>query len=294
MAANIAGQRLGRIGVWSIQFRFADPTFIAEAAAEVEELGYGAIWFPGGRGGDLDAAFRTILEATNEVVVASGILNIWMHEPEEVGQWWHAYSDAQKARVMLGLGVGHADAIGNAWKKPLSKMTAYLDGLDAVGVPHESRCIAALAPKMLGLAATRSAGSHPYLVPPEHSAIARETMGPDALLAPEQGVILDSDPASARAKAREQLEAYVGRENYCNSWRRLGFTDDDIATRSDRLVDAIFAWGTPEQIGERLKAHLDAGADHVCLQVISGGPGTNDPAELRRSWRDLAPIAAGL
>jgi len=283
---------MGKIGVWAVEFRFGDPGFIADAAAEIEELGYGAIWFPGGRGGDLNGAFLTILDATERIVAASGILNIWMHEPEEAASWWHGWSDAYKARTMLGLGVGHADAIGDSWKRPLAKMSAYIDGLDRAGVPRESHCIAALAPKMLALAGSRSAGSHPYLVPPEHTVIARETMGPKAFLAPEQGVILDSNPESARAKAREQLETYVGRPNYCNSWKRLGFTDDDIATKSDHFVDAIFAWGTPEQIGERLKAHLDAGADHVCLQVISGGPGSNDPAELRQSWRELAPIAA--
>jgi probable F420-dependent oxidoreductase len=287
-------QRLGRIGVWAVQFRFSDPGFIAEAAAEVEELGYGTIWFPGGRGGDLNGAFLAILNATQRIFAASGILNIWMHEPEDVGIWWHAYTDAQRDRVMIGLGVGHADAIGEAWRKPLTKMEAYLDGLDAAGVPGESRCIAALAPKMLELAAERSAGSHPYLVPPEHTAIARETMGRDAFLAPEQGVILDGDPASARSKARKQLDTYVGRANYCNNWKRLGFTDEDIVTKSNRFVDAIFAWGSPKQIGERLKAHLDAGADHVCLQVISGGPGSDDPTKLRQSWRELAPIVVDL
>ena len=285
---------MGRIGVWAVQFRFGDPGFIAEAAVEVEELGYGAIWFPGGRGGDVGAGFRTILDATKSIVAASGILNIWVHEPGDVAGWWHGLSEGQRQRVMLGLGVGHADFVGAAWQKPLAKMAAWLDGLDREGIPRESRCIAALAPKMLGLAAARSAGSHPYLVPPEHTAIARATMGPQALLAPEQGVILDPDPASARAKAREQLETYVSKPNYCNNWKRLGFSDEDIATRSDRFVDAIFAWGTPERIGERLKAHLDAGADHVCIQVISGAPGSNDPEDMRRSWRELAPVAAQL
>jgi len=286
--------RLGRVGIWAVQFRFGDPGFIAEAAAELDELGYGAIWFPGGRGGDVGGAFLAMLNATRRIVAASGILNIWMHEPSEVAGWWHGFSQAERERVMLGLGVGHAAAVGDVWKKPLEKMTLFLDGLDEAGVPKEAHCIAALAPKMLALSAARSSGTHPYLVPPEHTAIARNAIGPDALLAPEQGVILDTDPSSVRSKAREQLETYVGHQNYRNNWKRLGFTDEDIDTKSDRLVDALFAWGTPEQVGEQIKAHFDAGADHVCLQVIAGAPGSNDPDEMRQSWCDLAPVVAGL
>lgn len=285
---------LGKVGIWAVQFRFSDPVFIADCAAEVEELGYGALWFPGGRGGDVKAAFEIILNATKRTVAATGILNIWMHEPAEVGAWWQGWSAAQQARVLLGLGVGHASAIGDAWKKPLEKMTTYLDGLDAAGVPQNARCIAALGPRMLDLARDRSAGSHPYLVPPEHTALARDRMGQGALLAVEQGAIFDSDPASARAKGRIHLETYAVLPNYIASWKRLGFTDEDIATRSDRLIDGLIVWGTPEAIGQRLQAHLDAGADHVALQVISGPPGANDPAELRQSFRDLAPVVAGL
>lgn len=286
--------RLGKFGIWAVQFRFGDPGFVAESAAELDELGYGALWFPGGRGGDVFAAFLALLNATQSIVAATGILNIWMHEPAEVGGWWHGFSDAQKERALLGLGVGHAPAIGTAWKEPLKKMANYLAALDESGVPVESRCVAALGPKMLDLAALHSAGSHPYLVPPEHTAMARERMGPDALLAPEQGVILETDPDRARTKAREQLETYAVLPNYINSWKRLGFLDEDIATRSDRLIDSLFAWGTLDTIGARLKAHLDAGADHVCLQVISGAPGTNDPDELRQSWRDLAQVTSSL
>ncbi len=244
--------KLGRVGVWAVQFRFGDPGFVADCAAELEELGYGALWFPGGRGGDLAATFLTILGATKHTVAASGILNIWMHEPAEVGGWWQSWSDSQRARAMLGLGVGHVPAIGEAWKKPLEKMATYLDGLDAAGIPNESRCIAALGPKMLDLAAGRSAGAHPYLVPPEHTALARSRMGPGALLAVEQGAIFEADPARARAKAREHLQTYADLPNYIASWHRLGFSAQDIAERSDRLVDALFVWGTPELIGVRL------------------------------------------
>ena len=283
---------LGKIGIWAVQFRFGDPGFVAECAAEAEELGYGALWFPGGRGGDVNASFLTVLNATKRTVAATGILNIWMHEPAELGGWWKGWSEDQRGRVMLGLGVGHAPNIGEAWKKPLENMATYLDGLEAAGIPQSARCVAALGPKMLDLARDRSVGSHPYLVPPEHTALARERLGPVALLATEQGAIFDTEPDSARATARIHLETYAVLPNYIASWKRLGYTDEDIANRSDRLIDGLFAWGTPEQIGERLKAHLDAGADHVALQVISGPPGANEPLEMRQSWRDLAPIVA--
>lgn len=283
---------LGSFGIWAVQFRFGDPGFIADCAAEAEELGYGALWFPGGRGGDLNRVFLTILQATRRTIAASGILNIWMHEPAEVGSWRRAWTEDQRARALLGLGVGHALAIGEAWKKPLEKMSIYLDGLDAEGVPAEYRCIAALGPKMMDLARDRTAGAHPYLVPPEHTALARERMGPQALIATEQGAIFDVDPSSARAKARAHLETYAVLPNYIASWKRLGFTDEDIATRSDRLVDGLFVWGSPEQIGARLKAHLDAGADHVAVQVVAGPPGANDLEEMRQNFRDLAPVLA--
>lgn len=285
---------LGKFGIWAVQFRFGDPGFIAECAAETEDLGYGALWFPGGRGGDVSCAFLTILNATKHTIAATGILNIWMHEPAELGSWWRSWREDQRVRIIFGLGVGHAAVIGDAWKKPLEKMAAYLDALDAAGVPRDARCVAALGPKMLDLARHRSAGAHPYLVPPEHTALARDRMGPDALLAPEQGAIFDADPASARTKARLHLETYAALPNYVASWKRLGFTDDDITHRSDRLLDALFVWGTPEQIGARLKAHLDAGADHVAVQVIAGPPGANDAVEWRQNIRDLAPILAQL
>ncbi|MCB2074159.1 MAG: LLM class F420-dependent oxidoreductase [Novosphingobium sp.] len=280
---------MGRIGVWASEFRFADEGFVSDAAAELEEIGYGALWFPGGRGGDVQGAIARLLQATRSVSVATGILNIWMHEPAEVGGWWRDFADNERGRIMLGLGVGHAPAIGEAWKKPLEKMTAYFDGLDIEGFPAEHRCLAALGPKMLDLARERSAGAHPYLVTPEHTAGARQRLGPDALLAPEQGVILDSDPESARRKAREHLATYTRLPNYVNSWRRMGFGEADIAGVSDEFVDALFAWGSPEQIAARLAAHLDAGADHVCLQLVTGPTGSGDPEQLREGWRELAP-----
>jgi probable F420-dependent oxidoreductase len=281
--------RPGRIGVWASDFRFGDPGFVTEAAEELEELGYSAIWFPGGRGGDLMDRIDLILAATKRCVIATGILNIWMHEPDEVGAWWRDLDPAQRERIMLGLGVGHAPSIGDAWRQPLTKMAGYLDGLDGEGVPAASRCIAALGPRMLDLARDRSAGAHPYLVPPEHTAIARERLGASSWLAPEQGVVLETDPGIAREIARAQLATYARLPNYRQSWQRLGFGEDEIDAMSDRLIDALFVWGSPETIAERLAAHLKAGADHVCLQVVLGATGASDPAALRRVWRELAP-----
>jgi probable F420-dependent oxidoreductase len=281
-------KKLGKIGVWSSEFRFGDEDFVREAAAEVEELGYSAIWFPGGRGGDLLARIDLILDATKSCAVATGILNIWMHEPTEIGAWWKDLDPAKRNRIMLGLGVGHAPSIGEAWRQPLKKMSEYLDGLNAEGVPAEHRCVAALGPKMLDLARDRTAGAHPYLVPPEHTALARERLGPDSWLAREQGVILDCDPVTARQKGREQLATYARLPNYRSSWQRLGFSEAEIDAMDDRLIDALFAWGSAERIAKRLLAHIEAGADHVCLQVVLGATTTKDPDALRSAWRELA------
>jgi len=189
---------LGRIGVWSGELRFGDRGQALEAAAELDELGYGALWTPGGIGGDVAGDLEQLLGATHRTTIAIGILNIWKHAPEEIGAWWRGRTAAEQGRLMMGLGVSHGPMIGAAYAKPLEAMSGFLDGLDAVGLPAERRCLAALGPKMLDLAAARTAGSHPYLVTPQHTAQARERMGPAALLAPEQGVILETDPARAR------------------------------------------------------------------------------------------------
>ncbi|HEY5676404.1 MAG TPA: LLM class F420-dependent oxidoreductase [Myxococcales bacterium] len=280
---------LGRIGIWSMELRFGDSGQCGEAAAELDELGFGAVWIPGAVGGDALGDVARLLAATRRTVIATGILNIWKHEPAEVGAWWAGLADADHARLMLGLGVSHGPLIGESYAKPLEVMSRYLDGLDAAGLPAERRCLAALGPKMLELAAARSAGAHPYLVPPEHTALARQRMGPSALLAPEQGVILESDPGRARELARQALAVYLPLPNYRNNWRRLGFTEAEIEGLADRLLDALFAWGTPDQIAARARAHLDAGADHVCLQVVHAGMATMTPP--REAWRELAKAA---
>lgn len=278
--------RLGRIGIWSIELRFGDRAEAHDAAAELDELGYSALWIPGGTGGDVLSDVGRLLAATKRTTVATGILNIWKHAASDVGQWWQALPKDHQSRVLLGLGVSHSHIVGEAYQKPLAVMREYLDQLGTVGLPANSLCLAALGPKMQELARDRTAGVHPYLVTPEHTARARAVIGPGKLLAPEQGVVLETDPTRAREMARHALKHYLTYPNYINSWKRLGFSDDEITNASDRLVDALFAWGSVKTVVERVNAHLSAGADHVCLQVITGAGVNIGPA--REAWRELA------
>jgi probable F420-dependent oxidoreductase len=279
----------GGTGIWSAQLRYGDAGLAAEAAAELDDLGYDAIWIPD-VGGDVRSPIEKLLGATSRTTVATGILNIWMHEPAEVAGWRAGWNDDWKARFLLGLGVSHAPLIDHnnpgRYTKPFTKMVEYLDGLDraAVPFPRESRVLAALGPRMLGLARDRTAGAHPYFVPPEHVAVAREVMGAGALIGVELAVVLDTDAASARATARNHTAIYVGLPNYANNLRRFGFGDEDFENRgSDRLVDAIVAWGDVDAIAARVQAMRDAGADHVCVQVIRA-----DNEIPRAEWRELA------
>lgn len=278
----------GKIGIWSLELRFGDPSLAVEAIAELEALGYGAVWIPGGIGGDIMGDVVRLLDATKHMMIGIGILNIYKHAAADVGKWWHGLSESDRARFMLGLGVSHGPLIGEDYRKPLGVMESYLDELDLAAVPAERRCLAALGPRMLELARRRTAGSHPFLVTPEHTATARATLGPRALLAPEQAVILETDPDKARKMGREALVHYLHLPNYLNSWRRLGFSEEDIAKVTDRLVDGLFAWGTPEQIAVRAREHLAAGADQVCLQVIHSEISTMQAP--RESWRALASV----
>jgi probable F420-dependent oxidoreductase len=277
-------------GVWSGELRYhPDRGEAAAAAAELEELGYGALWIPD-VGGDLFGALDDLLGATARLTVASGILNVWFHEPADTGRWWDALDDARRSRTLLGVGISHGPLIGEAWGKPIDVMAAYLDGLDAAGVPAGHRCIGALGPRMLELARTRTAGAHPYLVTSDHTARIRETVGPDALVAVELGVVLEPDASRSRDIARAALEGYADLPNYRNSWFRIGFTSEDADGRSDRLLDALFARGSVEDIAARVAEHRDAGADHVCIQVLRepGAPGL--PLD---GWRELAPALVG-
>jgi probable F420-dependent oxidoreductase len=282
----VAFPSLGRIGIWSSELRYGEPGAQAEAATELDALGFGALWFPGGLGGDVLGPALALLESTRRCTIATGIINIWRTDAREVGTWWRERTLAQKDRLMLGLGVSHGPAIAE-YRRPLEAMSRYLDDLDAEGVPVEKRCIAALGPKMNDLARDRSAGSHPYLATPAHTAAARARLGPGPLLAPEQGVIFESDPARAREIARAALAIYLKLPNYVNNWRRLGFSEDDVRGPSDVLIDALFAWGSLDSMVARTQAHFAAGADHVCLQVVRGASRAN-PSPPLRDWRELA------
>jgi len=277
---------IGRIGVWATDLRFGDTAAIDAAAAELDDLGYGALWIPGGIDDQVLGDVDRLLSATNRIVIGTGIINIWKQEAADVAAWWKGQSAARQARVWLGIGISHGPIIGEDWMKPIAKTRSWLDAAQAAGLPGDALCIAALGPQMMTLAAKRTGGAHPYLVDPSHTATARGILGPGKVLAPEQGVVLETDPAKARALAREAVAFYTSLPNYCNNWRRLGYSEEDIATVSDKLIDGIFAWGSAAQIAERVKAHHDAGADHVCIQVISatGLDGS------RAAWRELAGV----
>lgn len=285
-AKSSTAKQLGRIGIWSAELRHGDSGEAADAAAELDELGFGALWIPGEASGDLLVHADLLLQATKRATVATGILNIWMHDANDVAAWWRALPANHRARFLLGLGVSHGAVIGEAYAKPLTAMKAYLEQLSGEGIPPDKMCLAALGPKMLELAREKTAGAHPYLVTPEHTAIAREALGPGALLAPMQFVVLETDPAHARDLAKPYVKGYGQLANYANSWRRLGFSEDDIAQASDRLVDALFAWGDESRITERVEAHFAAGADHVCLQVVA--PARNSISASLPVWRALA------
>lgn len=281
---------LGRIGIWSSSVRFASGDAGPEAARELEGLGFSTIWVPGGIDDGVLASLDRLLDATTTVKFATGIINIWKHEPADVAAWFLGQSAERQGRILLGLGVSHGPLIGDAWARPLAKMQSFLDGLDAAGMPRDHTCLAALGPKMLELSAQRTAGAHPYMVTSAHTAHARETLGPDALLAPELGVVLETDPAKARAIARDMVQHYARLPNYANNWRREGFTDAEIEGLDDRLVDAVIAWGDLAAIQARVDAYFAAGADHVCLQAIGeGGMMAGIDANLA-DWRELAKL----
>jgi probable F420-dependent oxidoreductase len=254
---------LGRFGVWTL----GAPT--PEQAVEIEKLGYGALWVGGSPAADL-AFVEPILEQTETLQVATGIVNVWTAPAEQVAESYHRIEGAYPGRFLLGIGIGHPERT-EEYRKPYDVLVEYLDALDTAKVPTSRRVVAALGPKVLKLAAKRSAGAHPYLTTPEHTAQAHELIGNTVFLAPEHKVVLARDAAQARAIGRETVDFYLNLSNYLNSWKRLGFTDADIAKPgSDKLIDAVVAHGTPEAIAARLTEHLDAGADHVTIQVLGG------------------------
>jgi probable F420-dependent oxidoreductase len=283
---------LSGTGVWTSGLGAADSSEVTDIAAELEDLGYTSLWIPSGTGRSLDAAER-LLDATRTITVGTGILSIWSQTPRQAATADDRIRRRHGDRFVLGLGVSHEANIARfaphaTYERPLSAMREFLDGLDAASPPvsPDHRVLAALGPRMLDLAADRCAGAHPYNVTPEHTALARERLGPSKLLVPEQAVALVGDAEEGRRVGREFLEHYLGLANYANNLRRLGFTDDDLSDGgSDRLVDALVAWGDEEAIRARVQDHRAAGADHVCIQVLTADP-TAFPAE---QWRALAP-----
>jgi len=254
---------LGRFGVWT--FGVPKP----EQAVEIEKLGYGALWIGGSPAGNLEYV-EPILEKTETLQVATGIVNVWTAPADEVAEAYHRVEDAYPGRFLLGIGIGHPEHT-DEYRKPYDVLVEYLDALDAAKVPTSRRVIAALGPKVLKLAAQRSAGAHPYLTTPEHTGQARELVGPTVYLAPEHKVVLTEDVDEAREIGRNTVDFYLNLSNYLNSWKRLGFTDKDVAKPgSDRLIDELVAYGTPDAIAARLDEHLQAGADHVTIQVLGG------------------------
>jgi probable F420-dependent oxidoreductase len=257
---------LGRFGAW-LPTRSITPGL----AAQIESLGYGAVWIGGSPDADL-AWVDPALAGTDSVQLATGIVNIWTAPAPAVAESFQRIESAHPGRFLLGIGAGHREHIQD-YAKPYDALVSYLDELDAAMVPTSRRVLAALGPRVLRLSAERSAGAHPYLTTPEHTAKARELVGSSVFLAPEHKVVLSTDRDEARAIGRRYLEHYLGLSNYVNNWLRLGFTQDDVRKPgSDKLVDAMVAYGTTDAIAQRLNEHLEAGADHVGIQVLDGWP----------------------
>jgi len=269
--------QLGRFGVWrSVSLVTPD------LAASLEGLGFGALWLGGSPSGDL-AVVDELLSATTTLIVATGIVNIWQSDPHEVAVSLARIEGAYPGRFVLGVGAGHREATKD-YAKPYDTLVSYIDVLIGDGVPGQSMVLAALGPKMLRLAAERTAGAHPYLVPTSYTRQARQILGPEPLLAVEHKAVIEPDPGAARAIARPRVRPYLGLVNYTSNLRRLGWTDADLAEPgSDALVDALVAHGDPGRVAAQLTEHLTAGADHVCVQLL-----TESGADLLDGYRQLA------
>ena len=254
--------KLGRYGVW------VRDAVSPDQAMEIEKLGYGAVWLGGSPAAELSFV-EPILAQTTTLGVATGVITTWTAAPDVVAESFHRIDKLYPGRFLLGIGVGHPEALSQ-YHNPIEALNAYLDKLDEHGVPAPRRVIAALGPRVLRLSAERGAGAHPYLTTPDHTAQARNLMGPQAFLAPEHKILLSADATQAREVGRQTLDMYLGLQNYVNNWKRLGFNDNDLTRPiSDRLVDAMIAYGTADAIAARLNEHLDAGADHVAIRVLA-------------------------
>lgn len=286
--------QLGRIGIWTRALENLPAVKAQETARELEELGYGALWFGEALGREVLTNAGILLAGTKRIVIATGIANIYARDAVAMASGQKTLAEAYPNRFLLGLGVSHIPLVeqlrGTTYEKPIAKMTSYLDAMDnapyaSVAPAKTYRVLAALGPKMLELSAKRTNGAHTYNVTPEHTKSAREILGEGPLLCVEQAVVLESDPAKARKMARAFLALYLSLPNYTNNWLRLGFTEEDCKGEgSDRLIDAVIAWGDIAAIRKRVEAHLAAGADHVCIQALN-----EDPKSLpMREWQTLA------
>jgi len=286
---------LGRVGLWSGQLGMMPAVEVREAVPKIESLGFRVLWFPESVTKEAFSQAAILLTAGRELGVATGIANLWARDATAMANGARTLADAFPNRFLLGIGVSHAPSVGRRghdYRFPLATMRAYLDAMDGApyGGPQPEReapvLLAALGPKMLRLAAQRTAGAHPYFVPVDHTRFARTELGADPILAPEQAVVLADDAGEARAVARVHARRYLALDNYRNNLLRLGWNPADVAgDGSDELIDAVVAWGSPEVIQERVAAHFEAGADHVCVQILNGLPDRFALDELRR----LAP-----
>lgn len=292
--------QLGRVGLWAADFDLVPMAAAQEGIAHVEEMGFGTVWVPEAVLREAFASCALLLSATKKMTIATGIANLHARTAQSMQAGWKTLSEAFPDRFLLGIGVSHAPMVQGVHKgnydKPYSTMVEYLEAMDN-GVffsPQPStpprRVLAALGPKMLKLAAEKTDGAHPYFVPVEHTAFAREILGKEPLLAPEIAVVLNETPDTAKDIANKFMSTYTKLPNYTNNLKRFGFTDDDFTNHSDRLMDAIVARGSIDVVVARIKEHLDAGADHVCVQVLTGKPGVLP----MKQWEELAQAVSGL
>ena len=290
----------GPVGLWTAALDALEPAAAADQVAALDDQGWDALWFGEAYGREAFTAAALYLGASRRLAVATGIASVYGRDAVAANAAGRLLQALHPGRFVLGLGVSHAPLVermrGHAYGRPLTAMREYLDAMDAApcfaagaDVPPP-RVLAALGPAMLALARDRTQGAHPYLVTPEHTASAREVLGDGPLLAVEQSVVLSDDPDVVRERAHWHLEIYTGLPNYRNSWLRLGFTEDDFPRGgSDRLKQALVVGGE-QAIADRVREHLDAGADHVCLQVLGSGA-TDVPVD---DWARLAPVVASL
>ena len=287
---------IGKVGIWQGMLDRHPTPAVKDTIAEIEAMGWPCLWRPEALGRDPFVSAAIMLEASTNLKVATGIAQITARHPATAVSGQKTLAEAYDNRFVLGLGVSHQPFVegihGLSYQKPYSQMVSYLNKMSQaqfMAFEHSQSpptILAALGPKMLKLASEKAGGAHPYFVPPEHTAYAREIMGPDALLAPEQKVVFESEPSKAREIARSGMQFYMELPNYMNNLRRHGFSDEDLEQCSDKLVDGVVAWGTLDDILARIKQHHDAGADHVAIQVLTGEGFGGDPP--MNEWRQLA------